>query len=263
MLNEEYKQNKVFEDLLEYEEFYKSLSYSVMGFITHGTKEIINFDTYMYSSMQGTLESIRTVLEKGRLNDGYALLRKYYDSVMINIYAMLFLNDEVNILVDSFFVENKISNWLQGKEVLPGFGIMKQYIRKSEKLKTINDLLYKDTKYSKIRDRCNGNTHYNFFYYVMLNDNEVYIEKRNSILNMFSSDLRNLFILHIVSIFTINAHYMSSSDYVDYLDMGDTPPENSQYWVSPFIQRIFDNIIKKYRPDLATEIIANTSMELE
>jgi hypothetical protein len=212
--------------------------------------------------MQGTLESIRTVLEKGRLNDGFALLRKYYDSVMINIYAMLFLNDEENIIADNFFIENKISNWLEDKEPLPGFGKIKQYILRSDKLKVINDLLYKDTKYSKVRERCNGNTHYNYFYYVILNDNEAYIEKRIGILSTLSADLQSLFILHFVSIFTINDHYMASPDYIDYLDMGEIPPEDSQYWVSPFIQEAFDNVIKPNRPDLAAEIIGKTCMQL-
>ena len=26
-----------------------------------------------------------------------------------------------------------------------------------------------------------------------------------------------------------------SSDYTDYLDVGDTPPDGSQYWVAPFV----------------------------
>ena len=56
---------------------------------------------------------------------------------------------------------------------------------------------------------------------------------------------------------------MMSSDYLDYLDIGQTPPEDSQYRVAPFVQNIFDNIIKVYRNDLAEEIIKTTSMKLE
>ncbi|MBQ8468355.1 MAG: hypothetical protein IJ542_01210 [Clostridia bacterium] len=34
---------------------------------------------------------------------------------------------------------------------------------------------------------------------------------------------------------------ISSSDYVDYLDMDMEPPENSQYWVAPIIQNFIDS----------------------
>jgi hypothetical protein len=42
-----------------------------------------------------------------------------------------------------------------------------------------------------------------------------------------------------------------------------TPEEGSQYWVSPFIQKTFDNWVKPYRPDIADEIKSKTSMKLE
>ena len=35
-----------------------------------------------------------------------------------------------------------------------------------------------------------------------------------------------------------------AEDYIDYLDMKATPPENSQYWVAPFV----DEFIKENLP---------------
>ena len=32
-----------------------------------------------------------------------------------------------------------------------------------------------------------------------------------------------------------------SSDYTDYLDAGDTPPDGSQYWVAPFVSDFLNN----------------------
>jgi len=32
-----------------------------------------------------------------------------------------------------------------------------------------------------------------------------------------------------------------SSDYTDYLDVGDTPPDGSQYWVAPFVSDFLNN----------------------
>jgi len=256
-----YKEHPAFKQLSEYAEFYKDLATSVMGWVTQGTMgSVLNIDTYVYSSMQGTLDSIKDILIKGRINDSYALLRKYHDSVIINVYSTLYLED--NFSFENFVVE-KINDWLHGKEQLPEYRIMSDYIRKSEKLITINALLYKDNTYKEIRDRCNDHTHYNFYHNLLLNDNELYIKNRYGILNRFSKDLENLFILHLSYLFYINDKYMMSSDYMDSMDLGLTPEEGSQYFVAPFIQEIFNKVIKKNRMDLATEIKNNTAMKLE
>ncbi len=227
--------------------------------MTQGTRAICNIDSYVYSSVQGTLESIKNILINGRINDSYALLRKYYDSSIINIYSNLYLSD--NFSLDNFIVE-KIDNWLKGKEQLPKYRIMSQYIKASEKLKEINDLLYNDRRYKEIRNRCNDHTHYNFYQNVLLNDNEIYLKNRVSALTLFFKDLEQLFILHLSYLFFLKDHYMMSSDYVDSLDLGLPPEEGSQYYVAPFVQNIFDNIIKKNRPDIAETIKAQTEMRL-
>jgi len=56
---------------------------------------------------------------------------------------------------------------------------------------------------------------------------------------------------------------MMSRDYGDSMDCGLTPEEGSQYYVAPFIQEVFDTVIKKNRLDLATMIKTKTSMLLE
>jgi len=254
-----YREHAVFSELDLYIDFYDSFAMSVMGFATMGTTSMINMDTYVYSSIQGTIDSIKIILEKGRINDSYCLLRKYYDSAIINVYSNLYI--ENNCSVEKYFVE-QINKWLHGKDQLPEYRVMSQYIRKSEKLKEINECLYSDDRYKSIRGRCNDHTHYNYFHHVMINDNEVYIKNRIESLDSLSKDLRDIFILHMSYIFSLHQHYMMSSDYVDYLDCGMQPPENSQYWVAPFIREVFDDVVKKNRPDIASCILSNTSMHL-
>jgi len=260
IIDSTYQEHQVFKQLSEYSGFYKSLSFSIFGFVTQGTNAICNIDSYVYSSIQGTLESIKDILIKGRINDSYALLRKYYDSTIINVYSNLYLDD--NFSLENFVVE-KIDNWIKGKEQLPEYRVMSQYIRKSKKLSQINELLYRDNTYKSIRDRCNDHTHYNFYQNMLINDNEIYLNNRLDALNTFSKDLENIFILHFSYLFYLNDHYMMSSDYVDSLEYGITPEEGSQYYVAPFIQKIFDDVIKRNRMDLAEEIKKNTSMKLE
>ncbi|AAR34286.1 hypothetical protein KVP06_04850 [Geobacter sulfurreducens] len=254
-----YTEHRVFIELERYAEFYEQLAMSVFLFTTMGTKSICNIDTYVYSSMQGTVESIKTILLAGRINDAYALLRKYYDSAVINVYSNLYLRN--NFSIENFVVE-KIHNWLQGKESLPEFRVMSQYVRTSEALKPINDLLYVDDRYKRLRARCNDHTHYNFYRNVMLNDNEIYIENRGWWLDRFAEDVRDIFVLHLGYIFFLNDHYMMSSDYIDALDCSMQPEEDSQYWVASFIQEIFNEVVTPGRPDITATIKANSAMQL-
>lgn len=258
-LKKQYIEHKVFEQLLEYADFYNSLSVSVMSWVTRGTKSVLNLDTHVYSSMQGTLESIHDVLLKGRINDSYSLLRKFYDSTIINVYSSLYLED--NLSLDDFLV-TKIDNWVKGIDKLPEYRIMSQYIKSSSKLRAITNLLQQDQTYKDIRDRCNDHTHYNYYRNLMLNDNQIYSLGRVKALDDFSSDLEHIVIQHLAYIFSIHDHYMMSDDYVDSLEIGITPEEDSQYWVATFVQDIFDKLIMQKRPDVAKELKANTDMKL-
>ncbi len=60
----------------------------------------------------------------------------------------------------------------------------------------------------------------------------------------------------------INEHYMVSSDYLDHLNLGMSPPENSQYWVAPFIQEMANEVLLKERPDILELLKRLTNMEL-
>ncbi|MGD9107593.1 MAG: cupin domain-containing protein [Gammaproteobacteria bacterium] len=260
--NEEYKNHHVFSVLDKMADFYRSLGDLIFCRVTVGlnAKASINIDSYFYPSVKGTIESIKSTLKNGRINDAYALLRKFHDSSIINIYSNVYLED--NCSLENFIVE-KIQSWICGKDQLPEYRIMSQYIRDSKKLTALTNLLYKDDTYKKIRDRCQDHLHYNYFHCAVLNDNERPCERRISALNMFLYDIRQLFILHISYLFYLKPIYMMSSDYEDHMDMGHTPPENCQYWVARFVQEIFDEIIKKDRPDIAKLIKEDTCMYLE
>lgn len=257
-LNNDYQEHIIFKQLDEFSNFYKSLSFSTMRFVTIGTKAI-NLDTYVFSSIQGTLDSIKEILLKGRVNDAYALLRKYYDSSIINVYTNLYLIDHFSI--DNFIVE-KIDNWRKGTETIPEYRVISKYIQESEKLKPITDLLRKDDSYKNIRNRCNDHTHFNFYYTILLNDGELYLPERIKEIDNFSKDLTAIFIQHFAYLFYLNDYYMMASDYIDSLDCGITPEEASQFWVANFIQEIFDKWVKTNRNDIADILKSKTSMDL-
>ncbi|MCX2479413.1 hypothetical protein OQY15_09955 [Pedobacter sp. MC2016-15] len=254
-----YQGHTVFKLLDELITYYDWWSFSIMSFMTSGTKSVINIDTYVYSSIQGTLQSIKLVLQDGQINDAYALIRKYQDAIIMNVYTTLYLSD--NHSLDNFIV-TKIQGWMEGSEQLPNFRAMTNYIKDHKDTKALYNLINKDDRYERIRDRCNNNTHYNFYRNVMLNDSKVYNENRGKYLDTIQHDLKHLILMHLAYIFSIAEHYMVSSDYMDHLECDMTPPEDSEYWVANGVQEIFDQIVQKLRPDIAKHILEGTSMKL-
>jgi len=255
-----YQNHPVFDDIDQYIEFYKFMAHSVFQFVSIGTQSICNIDSYVFSSIQGTLSSIRTILREGRINDAYALLRKYYDSAIITIYSNLYLEEYFSI---ENFVVRQIDDWLKGKDRLPEYRIMSEYIRKSPRVLPITKLVFGDDRYKRLRERCNDHTHYNFYQNVLLNDPEIHLPNRQKILDVFAEDVRDVLILHVAYLFFAKGYYMASSDYIDCLECGLTPEPDSQYWVAPFVQEIFDQIVARYRPDIAATIRNHTSMHLK
>lgn len=258
--SKQYQEHPVFADLSQYKGFYEGLSYTVMRFITLGVQSIYNIDTYMFSSMQGTIDSISVLLQRGRINDVYSLLRKFYDSAIINIYTNLYLNETAGL---DMLIVDKINGWFKGASKMPEFRVMSEYIRKSQSVMEINDLLYKDATYKSLRERCNDYTHYNYYKNVLANDNEVHISARIKLLDQLQQDIRNVYILHCAYLFYFNEHYMASTNYSDAIDCGIEPEEGAQYYVAAFIQDAFDTTIKIHRPDIAAVIKKKTSLQLQ
>lgn len=260
MTHHEYSSHSILKELESYIKFYKLLSFSIFQFIPLGTSATANIDSYILSSIQGTVESIKLILREGKINDAYALTRKYHDSVVINIYEILYLKEH-------FSLENlrvaKINNWLTGKAKLPRYADMIKYIKNCKELNEANNLMDLDGFYDNIRKRCNDHTHYNLFYYVMVNDKDIHLERRTQILDDLAKDIRSIFIQHFIWLFTISGHYMVSSEYIDCFEMGLPPEEDSQYLVAPFIQEMFDSVIKVQRKDLADLLKHQTNMKLE
>lgn len=56
--------------------------------------------------------------------------------------------------------------------------------------------------------------------------------------------LNQLMMIHVSFIFHLNPEYLAASDYMDYMEMGMTPPEGSEEWIANFAQDAFDRYIK-------------------
>lgn len=263
--DESLKDHPVFEELAYLKRFYEQLSFSVMPWVRSGVLSILNVDTYLYSSTAGTLDSIALVLRNARIADAYALLRRYHDSSVINVYI-----DELGIEWEKSLSQDvpyegikEVEGWIKGKTPMPEFRVMSPKLRQSTRLKPINDLLYADNRYKELRDRCNSHMHFNYYHNVLVNDKDIHLPQRQSAFDRIRLDIIDLALLHMAYVFYAMPHYLTSTDHLDCLEMGYRPENGSEYWVSPYFQEFFDRYFKKYRPDVSKLILDTTSMQLK
>ncbi len=255
-----YQSHSVFTELNVLIDFYDALADSVFAWPTPGVRgKLGNIDTHVFLSISGTLASIQLVLKQGRINDAYALLRKYHDSAVINIYSNLFLTENLSI---EDLVVKQIDDWVNGRSSLPEYRVMSQRIRESSKVELLNSLFFTDDRYKRIRERCNNHTHYNFYQFVLLNVSKMQSSRREHELAQLAMDVRDLFIFHVAYLFFIQPKYMMASDYIDYLECGLEPEEDSEYWVAQFVQEIVNDVVAMHRPDVVAALKANTLMHL-
>ena len=68
MLSKAYKEHHVFKELDEMTDFYEAVSNMAFYFFPSGTKVFPNYESYYFLSIQGTLDSIKTLLKIARIN---------------------------------------------------------------------------------------------------------------------------------------------------------------------------------------------------
>ena len=258
--DKEYQGHKVFNLLDDLIEFYGDTYVFMPGFVTSGILAgILNVDEVICGSLEGTLESIRGILKSGRISDAYALIRKYHDGIITVIYVNVYIAEKRSC---ENYVVQKINDWAHNRQKLPSSEKMLKTIRQYTPLTELEKLFDFDGLYSRIRRQANGNTHYNKLYYLWLNNNVIYNPKRGYELNNIYSCLKHLFVFHFAYMYSLNPHYMMSSDYLDALEFGLQPDEHAQYWVAPHIKNVFDKVVVPARPDVAQYLRENTMMHL-
>ena len=190
---ESYLKHKVFDDLKYMMEFYDSISMSCLSFVASGTHGITNYASYVYTAIEGTLDSISILLTKGRINDAYTLIRKLFDDILLEIYIDVTLKEKFSI--DNFFVA-EVNEWIQGKHRIPKTERILKCLETSEKTKDLYPLFGWDTYLKKNRELLDDSVHSNRFQQMLLNCCDVYIENRERHLKNCEIILNQLFLLH-------------------------------------------------------------------
>lgn len=265
-LPKEYTEHPIFEDIDLMMDAYDFLSYNSFGFMPDGLPgEWINYETYIFSSLKGTLESMKMLLESAHINDAFAVLRKYFDEIMIAVFYVVYCQDQIKVNIDKLlYTVQKLKDWKDGKAKSPRYDAIIKYLKRS---KSFSDLMSKfvfekDKGFGKIRSYLDDNMHINRYILMLNNDNELHNERRVNLLNRFHQYLNSIFSFHFASVIFTTSHYLMATDYRDCLECDMAPPEDSQNWVAPIGQDAFNKFIEPM-PSIAEFLKKNTYLEFE
>lgn len=276
IFGEWYTSHKVFERLSAILRFYEVIFDRSFGFIeTPITKNFINTQCVLYPSINGTIHSILVLLNNGHINDAFALIRKYSDAIVIDTYKSII----VKATYDKFFndvswesiANNKVSDWINSKSPLMEERPVKELKKIADTFPRIVSLMHLNPKdanslYAKIRNLCNDNMHYNSFDVFLWNDPNFLNRRKDTalrLLNNVYSCITFLSALHFAFLYEYHPEYFMSSDYVDYLDFGETPPVGSERWISPYFQEFFSKVVYPHNNQLGQYLISLDSMDLK
>lgn len=204
--SEGYLKYKVFNEIKYMIDSCDRLSYNCFCFIPKGTLGITNYASYVFSSIGGTLDSIRTVLRIGRINDGYSLIRKLYDNVLIEIYFNV-------VRVEKFdpfehLVVKDVDDWLQRKKRIPKFCEILNLLKTTDSTKDLYPYFELDSSLKAMRNYLNDNIHGNCYQLLLLNCNSVFLPDREKHLDKILSRLDHIFTIHLAFTFYMNSCYM-------------------------------------------------------
>lgn len=270
-LGKDYYSHAVFDLLDDAYSFYEFLADAVVSFADgHIITGKLSVSSGVYTSIGGTIESIKLLTYAGRLNDVFALTRKLEDALLIDLYkSILIKQDEAKIIeTDIPLVEllndSIIRTWTRDTYKLFGYGKLND-IKNIIKAEDAHLSILLDFENDPFRSECNDNMHYNSWNNFALNVNE-YLSLGNrgvKSLDLIYNILVRLLAIHYSFIYILHPEYYTASDYIFALEMGETPEEGSQYWVASIIQDILDKYIKTYYKAVADYLIDKNIMQLE
>ena len=262
-LPKEYREHEIFRNLDSIKDFYDFLSYSSFSFLPEGLIGTFpNIDTYIFSSIKGTIDSVCLLLKNAHINDAFAIVRKYFDEILLDVYLTVYRQDQKRKNSDVLLLTvERVKKWIDENFKMPKYDNMLKYFERSESYRHLFTYFDYEKRYRKIREILDDNMHMNSYQWMITNDNEIHNQYRTSYLNLLNTCICDLFRYHFASSLYLNPQYYMASNYVDCLDLGQTPPEGSENWIANVAQEMFDEIIKPHK-DLALFLTENVYLEI-
>ena len=257
---ETYQNHPVFGLIDRMKHFYNGVADTCFQFVPNGTLAACNYATYVYMSIRSTLDSIKMLLKAGHVTDAFVLIRKLFDTVLVDIYFDVVREDQYDWMEN--FVVKDFQQWIKGSRWIPYTEKILSVLKKSKSTKDLYPLFGWDTYLKTNREHLDGHVHISSYRSILLNCQDIYIENREKQLKNASIILKQLMMVHLSFIFYLNGHYMMAHDHMFYLEEYMTPPEGSERWMASYAQEAFDEFIKPH-PRLAEFIREHCVLDIK
>lgn len=231
----------LFNEISSIRKFMDDYSFLQFGrnFIFLQNTNIQPFDiSLILNSIQQTLGSFYACCHLGNFSDAYILLRKYRDDLFFYLYIILISKEQPK--EDDIVVQN-IKSWLKNELCNLYISDILKYIGSSKSLASTIEKYGLQKSFIDLGAKLNNFTHANglsfynkpFIHYKIENEQQNLCKDLSEILNYITTTFVLLSTL-------CNPFSIMSTDYIDYLECNTVPPEDSEYWVAPFVIDFFE-----------------------
>lgn len=250
--------NKIINELRDIENFISKLSFLSFSRDFVKCQDKIFSLQRLLTSAELTLGSIISCCEAACISDANILLRKYRDDIFFYIYICT--NTLTSEQQYTKPIDEKIKSWLNN-------GLNNFYI--TDLLKTIgksqffHEAVQKfnlQESFNTIGQELNNYVHGNRYDFYNLTY-QLYKDFEKQ-LNRLLFHAKYITVVFLFLLILCSPLSIMSSDYIDFLENGEIPPENSQYLVAPFVEEFIANNINLIDNNCLEYLRANTPMKL-
>lgn len=224
-IRQKYFQHSIFNTLTDIKAFYEGLSGNDETSTILAIKDQFNVNWDIFESISNTVDSIITLLERGRVNDSLALMRKFNDAVIMSVYLLIMIEKgEKNFLEIDYasIYDNVLNQWVRGEanliEKKDNEDKMEAYLAViRERDDKLYDLLFskKNKKlFGRGRSSFNDNIHYNKLDSFRWN-NDAFLDYDTciSVLNEAESTIKLISAIHFAYVALIRPTTLKTEDY--------------------------------------------------
>lgn len=235
------------------------------GFLTFGRDFVFNTSVFfslnsVATSLELTMGNIIVCCESACIADANTLLRKYRDDLFFYLYISVY-NSLDKYSKKAKEMANQITKWANNN--LKNFTIS-DVLKEIAAAPQLKDAVLKynlKESFQKINAALNNYVHGNGCAYYNRNIN-AYRERELAVeLSNLDHKARYMTIVFLLLLIFCSPLSVMAEDYIDYLDLDDIPPENSQYWVAPFVEHFVQENISLVDANCLDYLRENTMMQ--
>lgn len=219
------------------------------SFLQFGRNSIVTKVSIIFSInliLDSTVRSLYSILlccEYGHFTDVTILIRKYRDDLFFYLY-LVSVGNSCDLLSEDLpsNEEKNIKKWQSNELSDLHITQILRYIGTQPKTKTAVEKYNLKSNMDQIATNLNNYVHANGINFYNRHPQNYTKEEIQLVSNSIGGQLNYITVTFIFLLTLCQPLSIMASDYIDYMDCGDIPPENSQYWVASFIEEY----LKKY-----------------